>query len=298
MYERFHVFFYILISVTITFFFSQEVAFSASSVSTSTISITAVVPSSGGGGETPAPTEVNFFGKAYPNSTVAFLKEAVFVENTTANFSSDFEINATGLTGGTYLFSFYSEDLYGTQSSLVTMSVDVVDSATTIVSNIFLPPTINTDKSSVKQEENITIFGQTTGGSDVIIEFGLASTSSSTIAIVEGGGDGLYEYILDTTALSLGDYNVKAKTDLGAVETSYSKIISFSIEEKEEEEPDFLMADLNDDGKVDVVDFSIAAFWYKQILSEDFALIEAERLNNDGKINLIDFSMIAYYWTG
>lgn len=296
MYDRFHVFFYILISITIIFFSSGEVTFASS---TSTITITAVVPTSGGGGDPPiTPTEVSFWGKAYPNSTVTLLKDALFVENTTANSASEFEINVIDLVAGTYLFSFYAEDIYGTQSALVTMSVNVVDSVQTIVSSIFLPPTINTDKSSVQQREDITIFGQTIGYSDVVIEFGLASTSSSTAMMVVADGNGLYEYILDTTLLLFGDYNVKAKADLGAIETSYSKVISFSIDEEEEEEPDFLMADLNDDGKVDIVDFSIAAFWYKRTLSEDFIPIEEKRLNADGKINLIDFSMIAYYWTG
>ena len=60
----------------------------------------------------------------------------------------------------------------------------------------------------------------------------------------------------------------------------------------------FLKGDLNDDGHVNLVDFSIAAYWYKRTLSASFKPIEIERLNSDGKIDLVDFSIMAYYWTG
>lgn len=58
------------------------------------------------------------------------------------------------------------------------------------------------------------------------------------------------------------------------------------------------IADLDCDGDVDLTDFSIAAYWYGQTLSADFAVIESERLNDDGQINLVDFSIMAYYYTG
>ena len=56
--------------------------------------------------------------------------------------------------------------------------------------------------------------------------------------------------------------------------------------------------DLNSDKKVNIVDFSIAAYWYKRTISAEFAAKERERLNGDGKVNLVDFSILAYYWTG
>ncbi|MCK5027740.1 MAG: hypothetical protein KAS07_04950, partial [Candidatus Pacebacteria bacterium] len=63
------------------------------------------------------------------------------------------------------------------------------------------------------------------------------------------------------------------------------------------EEP-FLIGDVDYDNKVDIVDFSIAAFWYERILSAAFETVESERLNGDGVVDLIDFSLMAYYWTG
>ncbi len=57
-------------------------------------------------------------------------------------------------------------------------------------------------------------------------------------------------------------------------------------------------ADLNNDCKVNLIDFSIAAYWYKRIISAEFVQKESERLNSDGKVDLVDFSIMAFYWTG
>jgi hypothetical protein len=46
------------------------------------------------------------------------------------------------------------------------------------------------------------------------------------------------------------------------------------------------------------VDFSIAAFWYNRTLNETFAAREKDKLNGDGKVNITDFSIMAFYWTG
>jgi len=56
--------------------------------------------------------------------------------------------------------------------------------------------------------------------------------------------------------------------------------------------------DLNSDCRVDLVDFSIAAYWYKKPLSPPFAEIEREKLSGDGEVTLRDFSIMAYWWTG
>ena len=58
------------------------------------------------------------------------------------------------------------------------------------------------------------------------------------------------------------------------------------------EQPTFL-ADVNQDGRVDLVDFSILAFWYKK------STINSEAdLNSDGVVDMTDFSILAFYWTG
>ncbi len=56
----------------------------------------------------------------------------------------------------------------------------------------------------------------------------------------------------------------------------------------------FSIADINRDGKVNLIDASILAYWFKRPLSA-VAKLTAD-LNLDGKVDLTDFSIFAYYW--
>jgi hypothetical protein len=52
--------------------------------------------------------------------------------------------------------------------------------------------------------------------------------------------------------------------------------------------------DVNVDGKVNLADFSILAYWFKRPLTP--AAKAQVDLNCDGKVDLVDFSIMAYYW--
>ncbi|MSR85550.1 hypothetical protein EXS71_03925 [Candidatus Uhrbacteria bacterium] len=55
-----------------------------------------------------------------------------------------------------------------------------------------------------------------------------------------------------------------------------------------------LRGDFNEDARVNLIDFSMAAYWYQRAGTPP-AQVD---LNRDGKIDLADFSIIAFYWTG
>jgi hypothetical protein len=55
------------------------------------------------------------------------------------------------------------------------------------------------------------------------------------------------------------------------------------------------VGDLNCDGKVNLVDFSIMAFWFGRTLTGKG--LDAD-LNHDSKVNLVDFSIMVFHWTG
>ena len=52
-------------------------------------------------------------------------------------------------------------------------------------------------------------------------------------------------------------------------------------------------SDVNSDTKINLVDFSILAYWYKRESPPTNV-----DLNADGKIDLVDLSIMAFYWTG
>ena len=110
---------------------------------------------------------------------------------------------------------------------------------------------------------------------------------------------GLWFYKLDTLELENGDHTTKARAKVASDISTFSRSLAFSVGNEKPKPPlGILKGDLNKDGRVNLVDFSIAAYWYQRSLSAAFKPIEIERLNGDGKIDLVDFSIMAYYWTG
>ncbi len=254
----------------------------------------------GGGGGIIAPaTSVIFSGRAYPKSAVTLLKDAQIAATTVAGADANFQISISGLSGGNYIFSVYSEDSKGIRSSLLTFPVSVTSGATTNVSGIFIAPTIAVDKSEVKRGDNIAIFGQSVPNSEVTIS---VNSDEEFFNKINADAGGVYLYNFDTSPLEMEQHFTKSKSAIKGEISSFSKAVSFIVGTKniaavaDTKCPP--KADLNSDCRVNLVDFSIAAYWYKRPISAEFAAKEAERLNGNGKVDLVDFSIMAYYWTG
>lgn len=254
----------------------------------------------GGGSYVPLPqTTVNFSGKAYPKSTVTLLKDAQVAATTIAEADANFSINLSGLSAGNYIFSVYSEDDKGSRSSLLTFPASVTYGTATQIGNIFIAPTIAVDKDEVRRGDNIAIFGQSAPAADIII---LVSSEEEIFAKIAADKNGVYLYNFDTSVLDYGGHITKSKASVAnQLISGFSAAVGFKVSEKtvvKEAVGKCGKADLNCDSRVNLIDFSIAAYWYKRPLSSEFTVIEKERLNSDGKIDLVDFSIMAYYWSG
>jgi len=255
-------------------------------------------PSSPGSSPPPPTTQVIFSGKAYPKSSVTLLKDAQIMATTISGADANFKISLTNITSGSYIFSVYSEDNNGYRSSLLTFPLSVSSGVITNVSGIFISPTIDVDKSEVKKGEIIKIFGQAIPDSDITV---IINSDTEIYAKTKADNIGAYLYNLDTLEIEMGDHLAKSRATLEEEISPLSKAISFIVGTKtvlKEIKKIPEKGDLNDDKKVNLVDFSIAAYWYKRPISSAFAAIESQKLNNDGKVDLVDFSIMAYYWTG
>jgi hypothetical protein len=259
------------------------------------ISAIVVVPGGGGGGGEgyTVPTSVTFSGRAYPSSKVSLLKDGQLVITTIAGPDSKFLITLnSGLGDGNYLFSLYGEDSSGRHSTLFNVTLYITSGTATTVSGIFLAPTIAVDKSQVKQGDNLAIFGQSAPTSDIIISV------HSPIEIFENthsDQNGIYLYNLDTSFLNYGQHQTKSKASIANEISTFGSIVTFNVGSSSifKGNECSVIADLNNDCKVNLVDFSILAYWYRR------ANLPAKvDLNKDGKINIVDFSIMAYYWTG
>lgn len=255
---------------------------------------TVVVSSGGGGGISSSPTTVNISGVAYPLSKVTILQDGKIVATTTADPAAKFAVSLTGMTTNTYTFSVYGEDTKNIKSLSFSFPVFITSGTTVNISNIFLSPTVDTDKSQVKQGDNLAIFGQSAPESQVTIS---VHSDQERFYKVNSNKSGLFLYNLDTTPLELGRHETKAKVSFDSQLSSFSPPVEFFVGTENKKKDSVCTVgrkgDLNCDKKVNLVDFSVMAFWFKKLSPP-----KTIDLNGDGKVTLVDFSIMAYNWTG
>lgn len=273
--------------------FGNRIATSTQKSATPTASATpSSTPSSGGGGGSVG-TTITISGRAYPLSRVTVLKDGQIAIKTIAGPDAMFNISMTSLSTGVYTITVYSEDENGNRSTTFTFPVQVTLNATTDIGGVFLAPTISVDKSKVKRGDNIAIFGQSVPQSDITIS---VHSEQELFAKTTTDARGAYLYNLDTTLLDMGNHATKSKSAIGGEISSFGKTVSFAVGTENvgvvpSRTPQ--KGDVNGDNRINLIDFSIAAYWYKRTLPPP-----AVDLNGDGKVDLIDFSIMAFYWTG
>lgn len=253
----------------------------------------------GGGGISVSPyTGVIFKGKTYPQSFVTLLKDGQVAAGVLSAISGDFEIKLSAIYHGAYIFSLYGKDEQGRNSGLYAISLNVVYGAITDVSGILIAPTVSLDKEEVKKEEIISVSGQSIPNAEITI---IVSETEDAIKELffktKADQKGEYSHQLNVSILGSGKYAIKTKAEGSGYVSNFSRVLDFIVGEKTifaeptKKLPD--KADLNGDGKINLVDFSILLYWLERA---DFP--PEIDLSKDGKIDFIDFSIIAFYWTG
>jgi len=295
--------------------FKAVIGDAASEVSTSTnytidqrrmwaVVVTPSSPSSpassgGGGGIIAQPqTGVNFSGRAYPFSRIELLKDGQIVASTLADPNAHFSVTVTGINAGSHLFSVIGKDNNGLRSQSFSFPITVSMGVTVYISGIFLAPTLSIDKKVVRRGDNLSIFGQTVPESAVTV--GVASRHES-FYVVDADKNGVFLYTLDTTQLEEGDHKTRVKAAKGGEISEFSRTIAFEVGNRTVLNTDVecpKKGDLNNDCRVNLVDLSIAGFWYKKPLNQSLLIREKTVLNGDAIINLVDLSIMGFYWTG
>jgi len=263
-------------------------------------------PGTGGGGPPSfferGKTTAVFRGLAYPRSTVTLLEDSFIRSTAIADSSGFFEIVRSGLAEGVYSFGVTARDSVGRQSRLISLSVDLPKEGTIAVPDIFLPPTLSLDVSAVRKGDPLTISGTSAARANVTVL--VTSIVTPTVAVSLGataGEDGTWSLSIDTASLLRGEYRIRASAFRDGQFSSFSSPLSIIVgDETVRIQPVRcpLRGDLNGDCRVNLVDFSIAAFYYERELPETFQEKERTVLNGDGAVDLKDFSLLAYYWTG
>lgn len=285
---------------TVFLFFSQSViAFDI--IETETVTISASVPgivlppdtTSGGGSYSPIvipETAVRFSGYAYPYAKVSISKQGQEVLFVNADKDAFFSATLEEKFDETILYSVFATDLNQNRSLLLNYPLVVSKGYITHLSGILFAPTISLDKSEVVEGGFLNVSGYARPEKEIEIFIKGINEKVFTLSSLE---DGRYSINIPLRGLPKGEYviSLKYKND-----SRFSKSIKFLIGEKDVFNlKDFfdIPGDCNRDNVINLVDFSVLAFWYKR----DNPPICVD-VNKDNIVNLVDFSIVAYYWTG
>lgn len=164
--------------------------------------------------------------------------------------------------------------------------------STTKVLGIVLPPTISLNKHSFTPDENIIISGASVPNSQVKIRV----EPEPQEFLADAPQTGNYSYIFSAAILEKGAYTVKSKTEIldTDIDSMFSQLLAFGVGVPTPQKEYAANPDINNDKKIDLVDFSIMAYWWKKKLP----LNSPVDLNGDGVLNLADFSILAFNWGG
>jgi len=255
-------------------------------------------PIGSGGGALNGPitipkTSVRFSGSAYPNATVTLLKDGNYATSVKEDKQGLFDITLEEQYNGTMLYSLQAVDTNNEKSLLINYPLVVESGYLTYLSGILFPPTITLDKMQVAAGDYLTVAGFALPQKEmqIVIEDRASGTNTKTFTLTSPSS-GYYDITLPMMYLPEGDYSIYIK--YGA-DSRVSKLVRFTIGDTNISSLDNALnipGDCNADQVINLVDFSILAFWYKKPNPP-----KCVDINHDGIVDLIDFSILAFYWT-
>ena len=247
-----------------------------------------------------APFAMRLTGWTSPFSRVFILKDGVAQISVQSGADGRFDNTLGSLERGSYTFATYAIDSKNrrtaTQSSALTLSAG----SNNAISEIMIPPTIELEKSSIGVGEGLVVFGEAVPGSVVEVYINpsrstapadLQKFSTTSPKGIAGIPDGNWSIPIDAGKLSKGTYSVRARTIRTTLSQSdFTRPLPLGVGETAPTDAGN-RSDINKDGKVNLVDFSI-------LLSNWGTKDEDSDINEDGAINLADFSIMLFNWTG
>lgn len=255
--------------------------------------------STGGGGNSASggrdtelgETQVTIQGRAFPSVTVNVLIDGESVGTVRTNSRGEFTFNVD-TDPGTASFSFWATDTRGTRSATVNTTFDVTQGAVTNLSGILIPPTLRSSIATLNPGDTISLSGQTVPNAtvEVSVDNGKRTLTATSDAL------GSWSLDLNTNGLTADTHTVKARFVTGTgqlkTESQYGSLVSLFVGVEGKTTSN---SDLNRDGKVNLIDFSILIFWWG---TDGGGSNPPADINKNGKVGLEDFSILLFNWTG
>ncbi len=261
-------------------------------VKSGSITISATVPNT-----TPeeAVTTIIITGFAYPGTEVTIRQNGEIVSIAPADSRGTFSSTISNIDPAIYTYAIRGEDSEGRQGPTSNITVAVSEGVTTTISGIYLGPTIDFTDSKIKLDETTTLQGVSVSDSAVTLYI-TAANDRQTIYSKLANPQGVYTKSILGSNLGEGRYTAHSRavaTDGTISDTSETVVLRVSPADDTSVCGDALDSDINCDGEVDLVDFSILLFWWNQT-NPDNARAD---INGDRFVDIIDFSIMLFYWT-
>jgi len=249
--------------------------------------------SSGGGGSSRdlGDTVINIIGRGYPSRTINFLLDTNSVGSVRSGSNGNFEF-AIDASPGTATLGIWSTDSRNIRSITLNNTFDVTQGAITNLNGVILPPTISVVNQNVDPGDVIVVSGQSVPNSSVELHINNSEIVETTTA--DTGGN--WNVNFDTNRVAISQHILRAKTITGTppltTESSFSTSLQLFVGvDGQSSQP----SDLNRDGLINLIDFSILIFWWQ---TDGGSSDPPADINGNGRVSLEDFSILLFNWTG
>jgi hypothetical protein len=219
------------------------------------------------------------------------LLDAVTVGSVLSDNDGDFQFSVEA-EPGTATLGIWTTDRNGNRSITINNTFDVTQGAITNLTRIIVPPTISVANQNVDPGEVITVSGQAVAGATVELHI----DASLRIETVRANSAGDWSFSLNTATLSIAEHTLRAKSIVGtpplALESGFSTSLQLFVGvDGQSTQP----SDLNRDGLVNLIDFSILIFWWQTTGGDSNPPAD---INQNRNVGLEDFSILLFNWNG
>ncbi len=238
---------------------------------------------------------VDITGYAFPNSDITALVDGKISVTKKADSKGLYSITIDQIARGAYTFGVYATDAKKVKSSTFSTSFTVTGARTSTLSNINIVPSVTATPDPVDPGQTLTLSGYAIPNAKVTIENMKDGSSASLKTLTTtSDGNGAWSTTIDTASFTTGTYKTRAKSALesGDIASTFSNYLFYGVGQAAVKPRN---ADLNRDGKVNLVDFSILLFWWN---TDGGTSNPSADINADGKVSLTDFSILLFNWTG
>jgi hypothetical protein len=160
------------------------------------------------------------------------------------------------------------------------------------VNGLLIPPSIKVSDNSINPGEQVIFSGQTIPNTAVEVHI----DASAQVLKTTSAANGTWSITFNTTGLSNAEHTARARFILGSgaltTQSSFSTTLQLFVGVAGAPSRP---SDLNRDGKVNLIDFSILIFWWGTAGGNSDP---AADINGNARVGLEDFSILLFNWTG